>query len=197
MLACLLVAGWAAAQPSRVAEPFTREERARLRAGELVRRPEQRREGAAAYIGGMSWQRVRAPRERVWETLLDASLYPRLIPAVDRAEVLEARDDRRWMHLRHTYLFVSVGYHATVTLDRERYTITFELDRSRPSDIRDGRGFISLDRHGEDETIVTWGVRADVGSGILTGVFAAVIHDWILRVPHCVRGQLEPGRETC
>ncbi len=176
---------------TRTAAPFTREERARLRAGELVRRPEHQRIGDATYVGGMSWQRVRAPRERVWETILDASRYPRLIPGVDRANVIEDRGDRRVMFIHHTYLFVGVGYHANVRIDRERYTIEFDLDRTRPHDVRDGRGFISLARYGRDDTIVTWGVRADLGSGILTGVLSAVIDDWILRVPYCVRGQME------
>jgi carbon monoxide dehydrogenase subunit G len=191
-----LVAAFGAAQTSRVAAPFTRQERAQLRAGELVRRPEQQRVGDAVYVGGMSWQRVRAPRDRVWETILDTRLYARLIPGVDRAEVLERRENRRVMYMRHTYLFVSVGYHANVRIDPDSYTIEFDLDRSRPHDIRDGRGFITLDTYGSDETIVTWGVRADVGSGILTGVFSAVIDDWILRVPYCVRGQME-GVEGC
>lgn len=193
----LLLAAVAGAQPSRRAEPFTRDERARLRAGELVRRPEQRREGGATYIGGMSWQRVRAPRHRVWETILDVTRYPRLIPGVDRADVVDERAGSRVVHLRHSYSFVNVAYHVTVRADPERYTIYFDLDPTRPHDIRDGHGFITLDRYGRDETIVTWGVRADVGSGILTGVFAAVVEDWILRVPYCVRGQLEPDQPGC
>lgn len=193
-----LVASVAAAQRPSAGAPFTPEERQRLLAGELVRRPESRREGAFSYIGGTSWVRVQAPRERVWEVINDVSLYPRLIPGVSTARVIEEAGSRRVLLLRHTYSFVSASYHASVRADRRHWTIEFELDRSRPHDIRDGRGFITLDRYGRGETIVTWGVMADVGSGIITGVFAPVIYDWILRVPWCVRGQLEPGRrESC
>ena len=105
--------------------------------------------------------------------------------------------DNHSIFLRHSYSFVHASYYARVRIQRDDHTIRFDLDRSRPHDIRDGRGFITLDRYGDDETIVTWGVMADVGSGILTGVFAPVIHDWILRVPWCVRGRMEPGQGTC
>lgn len=177
--------------------PFTPEERSRLLAGELVRRPDARREGNGRYIGGTSWQRVRAPREEVWRVIEDVRNYPRLIPGVDTARVVEDRGDERVIFLRHSYSFVHASYYARVRIQRDDHTIRFDLDRSRPHDIRDGRGFITLDRYGDDETIVTWGVMADVGSGILTGVFAPVIHDWILRVPWCVRGRIEPGQGTC
>lgn len=166
-------------------------------AGELVRRPDARREGNGRYIGGTSWQRVRASRETVWRVINDVSNYTRLIPGVDRAQVLEERAEHRVVSLRHSYSFVSASYSARVRVDADAHTIYFELDSTRPHDIRDGRGFITLDRYGEDETIVTWGVMADVGSGILTGVFAPVIHDWILRVPWCVRGRMERGRGSC
>ncbi len=176
---------------------FTPQERELLMAGELVRRPAARRERGGSYIGGTSYQYVRAPREAVWDAIVDASNYPRLIPGVDRAEVVQDRGSRRIMLLRHSYLFVRASYYAAVRIDRSEWTIHFELDPSRPHDVRDGRGFITVDRFRRHESIVTWGVMADVGSGIITGVFAPVIHDWILRVPWCVRGLVEARPERC
>lgn len=199
LLLCVLALGLmaSAALAQDRGAPFTPGERARLLAGELVRRPDARREGSGRYIGGTSWQRVRAPREAVWQVINDVRNYPRLIPGVDRAEVVEDRDGQRVVSVRHSYSFVSASYSARVRADAGAHTLYFELDPTRPHDIRDGRGFITLDRYGEDETIVTWGVMADVGSGILTGVFAPVIHDWILKVPWCVRGRMERGQGSC
>ncbi len=196
LLAVVSLVGTALAQRPTAA-PFTPEERQRLIAGQLVRRPETRREGGNTYIGGTSWMRVRAPREQVWDAIVNAANYPRLIPGVDTARVVEERGDERIVYLRHSYSFVSAAYFARVRVDRRHWTIHFELDPTQPHDVRDGRGFITLDRYRGDETIVTWGVMADVGSGILTGVFAPVIYDWILRVPWCVRGFVEGGRGVC
>lgn len=177
-------------------EPFTQDEQARLRAGELVRRPARRREGGYSYIGGTSWQRIPARREDVWREILEVENYTDLIPGVEEARWVVNRGEERVVYLRHRYSFVNAAYHANVRIDRATWTIRFDLDRSRPADIRDGRGFITVDRYRGRESIVTWGVMADVGSGIITGVFAGVIYDWILRVPFCVRGHMS-GRPTC
>ncbi len=185
------------AQRPSAGAPFTREERRRLVAGELVRRPETRQEGGETYIGGTSWQRVHAPRERVWEVISDVANYARIIPGVETATLVEDHGDRKIIFLRHRYSFVSASYYATVRLDRRHWTVDFELDPSRPHDVRDGRGFLQLSRYHRTDTIVTWGVMGDVGSGILTGVFSSVIYDWILRVPWCVRGFVEEGHGVC
>lgn len=172
---------------------FSAEERARLVGGELVRRPAQRREGSGSYIGGTSFQRVRASREEIWDEIVDVRNYTRLIPGVEEARWVVNNGDRRVVYLRHSYSFVSAAYHANVRIDHEAYTIRFDLDRTRPRDIVDGRGYITVDTYRRTESIVTWGVLADVGSTIVTGVFAPVIYDWILRVPWCIKSHMSNG----
>lgn len=179
-------------------DALTPRERHRLDEGELVRRPRTTRAGRFRYIGGTSWLRVRAPRREVWRVIDDVTRYPRLLPGVVEAREIERRPGRRLVYLRHRYAFVQTSYYAVVRPDPERYTIDFELDRTRPHDVRAGRGFLMVTRWaGGRESIVTWGIRADVGAGLLTGVFAPLLRDWILRVPECVRAELEPGRASC
>lgn len=175
------------------ARPFTRSERHRLRAGELVARHTTRRDGPFHYIGGTSWQRVRAPISEVWETVLDVDSYPRLIPSLDNAEVLQDRGGTRLMRMEHRYSMARASYFARVEVDHERHTLRFELDRSRPHDLRAGRGFLSLSEY-QGDTIVTWGALADMGGGMVMEVFGPMVRDWVLRVPRCVRDSIEiPG----
>lgn len=185
-----------AAAAAQSAAPFTRSERRRLVRGELVTRPETRLEGGFHYVGGTSWQRVRAPRERVWRVVQDIDLYPRLIPGVDEARLIEDRGARRLIFLRHRYALVSASYYAWVRADRDAHTLHFELDRSRPHDVRAGRGFLTVEPY-RGGSIVTWGVRADVGSGLVTGVIEPLVRRWILEVPRCVRAVLEPDQPGC
>lgn len=196
--ACLALA--LAVGPGAVAQEdargFTARERTRLRAGELVVRNERRREGPYRLIGGTSWQRVHAPIEQVWETVLDTSAYPRLIPALEHAELVRDDDDTRLVLMRHRYSFASASYFARVTIDAERHHVRFDLDRTRPADLRAGRGFISLSPYRGD-TIVSWGVLADPGGGVITDVFGPLMHDWMLAVPRCVREYIEPGHPGC
>ena len=60
-----------AAAFAQQAEEFTPDERRNLVGGELVRRPAQRREGNTSLIGGTSFMRVPAPRDQIWEQMLD------------------------------------------------------------------------------------------------------------------------------
>ncbi|MFK7991121.1 MAG: SRPBCC family protein [Sandaracinaceae bacterium] len=193
MAASSLVGAVAVAQEGGAG--FAPAERERLLAGQLVRRPTTSREGSHRYIGGTSFQRVPAPQEQVWQMVLDEQVYPHLIPGLQEVRVIEREGNRSIMRLRHQYSFVNASYHAVVTVEARHHTVHFELDHSRPADIRDGRGFITVDSY-RGGSIVTWGVRADVGQGLLTGVFAPVIHDWILRPPHCIRGYAR-GRIVC
>jgi len=198
VLAALCCVALAAAAQDEGTREFDAAERRALRAGELVRRPRTRTEGRFRYLGGTSFIRVRAPHARVWALALDTSRYTRLIPGVVEARLIEDHGDTRLVYLRHQLSLVRAAYFAHVTIDREAHTVHFELDRSRPHDVRAGRGFLTVDPYrGGREAILTWGVMADPGSSVVRGIFGGVIEDWILKVPWCVRGAAEPGREGC
>lgn len=186
----LALAASAVAQEST--QGFSPDERARLLAGELVARPITRREGAYHLVGGVSWQIVRAPVDEVWEVVLNTAIYPRLIPSLDEIEVIEEREDLRVVRMHHSYSVASAEYFSRVRIDRDNHQIRFDLDRSRPHQLRAGRGFLSLRTHRGD-TIVSWGVLADVGAGMVMQVFGPLLHDWMLRVPRCIRDEVEPG----
>jgi len=173
--------------------PFDPSERALLSRGELVRRNTSRREGANHFVGGTSWQRVRAPIDRVWATVRDPSAYSRLIPSLDEARVVEERGGTRIVRMHHTYGIGEAAYFVRMRVDDERHEMRFELDRSRPHDIRAGRGFLSLTSYRGD-TIVAWGMLADVGAGVLQQVFGPFLNEWLLLPPRCVRDDVEPGR---
>ncbi len=175
---------------------FTASERRALRAGELVQRPATRNEGGFNYLGGNSWLRVRAPIETVWQTVRDTSTYPRLIPSLTDVTVLEDHPGRRLVRMQHRHSFATASYYARIRIDDERRHMSFELDRSRPHDLRAGRGFITLSAYRGD-TIVAWGVLADIGGGVVMQVFGPFLYDWMLKVPRCVRAEVEPGAEAC
>ena len=188
-LAVLAAASAVAQAPS---SDFSSVERARLQNGELIAREVMRSEGRYHYIGGTSWQLVRAPVEQVWETVLDTNNDPRLIPSVETARVVSETEEQRVVHLTHRYSIASASYYARVTVEEDEHRLRFDLDRSRPHDLRAGRGFLSL-RSYRGDTIVTWGALADLGSGMVMQVFGPMLHDWMLRVPRCVRDEIEPG----
>lgn len=173
---------------------FTADEQRRLLAGDLVTRNVSRTEGVNELYGGTSWMRVRAPIARVWETVSDPAAYPHLIPSLDRVRVVEEDGDDRVLYMHHSYAISETEYHARMHLDHAQHEMRFELDRSRPHEMRAGRGFIALSAYRGD-TIVAWGMVADVGAGMLMQIFGPFLNEWLLLPPRCVRDLVEPGRE--
>lgn len=177
--------------------PFTEAERRLLLAGRLVRRDFTRVEGDSVLYGGASWQRVRAPVERVWATASDPSALPRLIPSLDESRVVRPGQRSRTLYMHHSYGPAQASYHVRVELDEGARMMRFELDRSRPRDIRAGRGFLSLSSY-QGDTIVEWGMLVDPGGGMVTQLFGSMLGEWLLLPPRCVRDELESRRErTC
>lgn len=172
---------------------FSPTERRQLLAGELVRRDSSRNEGRNHLFGGTSWIRVRAPIDRVWRTVRDPRIYPRLIPSLHSVRVVERRDDAVVLLMHHEYAIASTDYHARMSFDDAAHTVRFELDRSRPSEVRAGRGFLTLSAF-QGDTIVSWGMLADVGVGPIQQVFGPFLNDWLLKPPRCLRDEVEPGR---
>lgn len=194
LLAALCAVASVATAQQESSAAFSASERRALMAGELVRRNVVRREGRNRLFGGTSWMRVRAPLDEVWSTISAPSAFPRLIPSLDRVRVVEDNDGERVMWMHHSYAISETEYYIVMRTDPERHEIRFELDRSRPhGSLRAGRGFLSLSSY-RGGTIVSWGMLADVGAGMVQQVFGPFLNDWLLKPPRCIRDEVEPGR---
>lgn len=173
---------------------FTRAERERLLAGELVQRPRRfGRTPGIQYVGGTSFQRIAAPQERVWAIVEDVAQYQYLLPAVDEVRVVGRREGQPVVYMRHRYGPVTGSYHLVMRADRDAHTVRFELDRSRPGDVDALRAFIQVDSFRGDESIVTWGCRGGSRNMFLVNVFRPVMDDWALVVPTCLRTRVGGG----
>lgn len=167
---------------------FTAEERAKLARGELVTRPLERRRGQRVLVGGLSWLRIRAPREQLWRVVTDPTSYGNFLPSAESSRVVARGDGAVVVQVRHRYGLVRAGYHAVLRFDPDAYMLSFTLDTRRPRDIRAGYGFIMLTAVGDDRTDVTWAAMADVGSDVVAGMLRPLMQEWMLRVPECLRG---------
>lgn len=188
VLAALAVLAPAAAQE----RGFTGEERRRLADGELILRPVARRRGTLRLVGGSSWQVIDRPAEVTWRALCDAGSYRRMLPAAQDARVVAHRPGQRVVRVSHAVGFVSARYHLRMRYDHDRRDIAFSLDESRPNDLRAAWGFISVAPfEGDPErSLLSFGVMADLGGGVLGGILRGQIHDWMLRVPSTIRDYL-------
>jgi hypothetical protein len=170
---------------------FTGTERARLARGEIVTRRTTEQRGGLRLIGGTSWQVIDAPPSAVWEAALDTPRYNHLFPEVDDARVVERASNRRVVRLHHERGPIELDYHLELTfLDSQRLA-RFRVDPTRPHAIRDAWGFFSIRPYAGGKSIVTWGILADVGTGLVTGLLRPTVHEWMLLVPRTMKRFIE------
>jgi hypothetical protein len=173
---------------------FTADEVRALERGELVRREMSLRESGGRLFGGASFQRVRAPVETVWVKAKDARALTDLIPSLDRVRVVEDRGSSRVLYMHHGYAIGETAYYVRMDFDDRARSLTFQLDTSRPHDIRAGRGFLKVSPY-RGGAIVSWGMLMDPGGGLVLDAFGPTLNGWLLRPPSCMRDAVEPGRE--
>jgi ribosome-associated toxin RatA of RatAB toxin-antitoxin module len=184
----------APADPPSQTDSFTANELRQLHRGELVIRPAALRRGDLDLVGGTSWQAVDAPADVVWHTVLDTADYVRMLPAVTDARLLEQQGHRRVIWLHHSYSMIDASYCLVATLQPERRTASFQIDDSRPHSMRAGWGFLTVRPYGMHRSMVSYGILADIGHGMASGLLAPTIRDWMLRVPATVKEFIESRR---
>jgi len=191
-VALALLVGTATAQQQPQAgssEAFSADEQRLLANGRLVRRHATRRRGQLRLIGGSAFQVVDRSVEDTWQVLCDEGSYASWIPSTDDARTVWHRPGERVIRFRHSVGMISAQYHLRLTYDHEQHDLAFRLDQQRPNDLRAAWGFIRVQpfEDDSDRSLVSYGVMADVGGGVIGGMFRGQIHDTLLRVPSSIR----------
>ncbi len=168
---------------------FTAAERTRLAEGRLVERRRLERHGAYLYFGGTSFQIIERPVDEVWRALRDPDHYRDLLPQVEHATVVERGVHTTVVRFEHAVSLVRASYHLRVLRDDSRHDLSFDLDTTRPNDIRAARGFCQLAEWpgASPRTLVSWGILASLDDGIASDFLRPQLHDWMLRVPTTMR----------
>jgi hypothetical protein len=142
-------------------------------------------------MGGVSFQVVDAEPESVYGALEDARQWRRMLPEVVESREVDRSASSRTIFLRHESGPARVSYYLTARYQDSTRDVVFMLDDRRDNDIRAAWGFISVREWSDDQTIITYGVMADVGVGVLAGLVRGAVHEWILKVPWTIKQHLE------
>jgi|GEM_PF-625287 len=191
-----VLVGHAAAQQRRTtaparARPFSSAERSTLERGGLVVRRKTERRGNQVLLGGTSWQVVGLPPEAVWRAVLDTPRYTKMLPSCSVARTVQARGDRRTIFLTHQSGPMSASYYLSTRAHYESRDLTFALDARRPHSVRAAWGFFTVRPYGNGKSLLSYGVMADFGDGLLGGIVRPRLHEWSLRVPQTMKWYVE------
>ncbi len=190
MIVSTLTPPVASAQVDLSRRPFTSAERSALGSGHLVVRATEEQRGPLHLIGGASWQVVDLPATTLWHALHDTGHLPDMLPKLDEARVIARNGSMRTVQFRHHYGPIHVAYALTMHYDESHRTIVFTLDNTRPSSLRAAWGFLAIKPYG-GRSLISFGIMADVGEGIISGLLRPQVHKWILRVPSTIKKFVE------
>lgn len=142
-------------------------------------------------MGGVSWQVLKLPPKAVWKVLNDPARYRRWLPEVKSARVVARGTNQVVVHLQHGGSVVEAGYYLKIRFHPERRDVTFVLDDRWPHSIRAAWGFFTVRQYGRRRSLLAYGVMADIGSGLFTGLMRSTVHEWMLKVPLLMRRYAE------
>jgi ribosome-associated toxin RatA of RatAB toxin-antitoxin module len=172
---------------------LSKQERASLEAGALVSRPQAERRGSLDLIGGTSYQVINAPLRVVWSALLDTQYYPRMMPQVTEARLVEAtKPNERTVFIRQGAGPIERTYYLSVRLNEAQGDISFRVDERRPHTLRAAWGFYNVRQYADtNKTLLAYGVMADLDVGVLGSWLRGDVHEWLLKVPWTVKRFVE------
>jgi len=194
LLACLLAlpAGATPTKASSAAAPLSAAEREALSDGEIVSRPVRLSTDGGEYVGGVSYQVVRASPEQVLAALQDVGSLPSALPQTKAARLVDSSGNRARVELVQGGKMIEAKYTVYIERVSGRDELKFWMDRSREHDIEDVWGFFRVQPFGKGRTLLTVGAMLDLGPGLARMLFQDRIQGMILRAPRKIRDYVEP-----
>jgi hypothetical protein len=194
-----MLPGSARAERTRAggAHGFTASERDALLGGRTVGRSVRFERGdSGSYIGGVSYQVVRASPADVISALASVESLPRALPRTESAKLVSRRGPSATVELTQGKAPFLVTYSVRLEQAPSGTALSFWLDPSRPHDVRDVFGYVRVTPFGPDQSLVTLAVALDIGPGIGRALFTDRIERIILRAPAKIREFVEPMQLT-
>jgi hypothetical protein len=190
-IAALALLGWTAVAHAQLDDELTHGDRDRLTRGELIVRQTAERRGPLLLIGGTSFQVVDVAPELAWRALHDAGRFGEMLPGASESRQTFHRGNDRGVFVRHGRGAITAAYRLRLNYIEPSRVVMFQVDDSAPGALRAGWGFLRVQRFGSNQTLLSFGVLADVGDGMLAGALRPRVHDWMLRVPQTMKRFLE------
>ncbi|HEV8548879.1 MAG TPA: SRPBCC family protein, partial [Polyangiaceae bacterium] len=185
----------AAEAPRTGAHGFSSSERQDLTAGRMVSRPVRFERGEdGSYIGGVSYQVVKASPARVLSALASVEALPHALPRTESARLVESHGRSATIELTQGKAPFLATYSVHLEQEPDGRSIRFWLDEARPHDVRDVWGYLRVTPFGRGSSLVTLAVALDLGPGLARALLSDRIERLILRAPAKIREYVEPAR---
>lgn len=168
------------------------DQRALMGGGTVSRKVRFTRGGGGAYVGGVSYQVVKASPAEVLKALSDVRLLPHALPRTLSAALVSSQGRSARVELTQGKAPFLVTYTVHLEQAHEGDAIRFWLDPTRPHDVRDVWGYFRVTPFADGQSLVTVAVALDLGPGLARMLFEDGVERSILRAPAKIRAFVEP-----
>jgi ribosome-associated toxin RatA of RatAB toxin-antitoxin module len=172
---------------------FSPEEKARLAAGKIVRKPLPT-SGDGGFYGGSGYALVNASPEVLWEAIGDWSSYPKVYPKTVAVTEVSRKGDKSLLHMEMGHALIRAEYYMSIERDKSKYMLSFRLVMNKPHDIDDTRGYWRLFPQSDGQTLVAYVVATRIPMGIINLIspeLTAKIERHLLGIPTDLKAWVE------
>ena len=173
-----------------IARALSSGEMKQIEAGAVVTRPVRFQYDQRRYVGGVSYQLVKASPHEVLAALVDVDRLAAILPRTRSVRLVAAASHAAQFELTQGNSLVQAQY-GILLVRHSRDELRFWLDKGRPHDIEDVWGYFRAQRFDADHTLMTVGVALDLGPGIVRLLFEDHIQRLILATPQRIRDVVE------
>jgi hypothetical protein len=175
---CLALAVLLIPLGARAGIDLTEKEIKTLSAGGLVMRPLPG-SGKNSMIAGVSFALINAPREVVWRAFRDLSAWPVIFYNTHEARQLGAADRKSTVQVKVGNRYISFDFFLTLLSDKEKWSFSYAIDKTKPHEIEDTRGKLQLVEQPGGRTLVIFSTYVKVPFGLLIKIMGDEVLEWI------------------
>ena len=176
---------------SGAADRLRGDEAVRLRDGDVVARPLTFERAGAKYVGGVSYQLVRATPHEVLGALYNVAELPAVLPRTKSARLVSRQGRRAQVELTQGNALVTATY--TVFLEPDGPgRVRFWMDKTRPHGVDDVWGYFRVEPFDGARSLVTVAAVVDLGPGLARLLFEDRVQNLVLTTPRHIRDYIEP-----
>ena len=137
---------------------------------------------------------IKAPREEVWKVIRDYNRFGEFMPRVKSCRIIRQEGESFWIVYDMEVLGIRVIY-SLVTVGKDKFRrIEFNLDPTKPNDIKEARGYYVLDDAPDGQgTVLSYSAKVTTGIPVPEYMARKISKPNLVQVVKNVRRRVESG----
>jgi len=135
--------------------------------------------GENSVVAGTSFVLIDAPPEVVWRAIQDVPVWTHIFPNTSSSKVMAVSGGTKAVKMRVGNAIIKVGFYLTAVFDQEKMNFTFSLNKKKPHDIDEARGWMRLLPQPGGKTLVVFSALVRTPFGLLIKLMGNKVIGWI------------------